>query len=590
MGSVISLLLTASFSRRTPKIRYLISTSTTPRASSPRRSIPLASSFSTYDPAGNITQINRGAANGSLSILSFNPTSAAPGATVTIVGSGFNTTPSSNTVNFNGVAATVTAATANTLIVTVPTTATTGTISVTTGGSTVTSATSFTVLAAPAITSISTPFVLANQTGLTVVVQGVNLAGATFTAQPAIVPPALTITNAVNTSTTATLTVNTGSSAASTVLVATNAIGNSGIFSNANNSLAILLPNQDSDGDGLTNAQEIALGTNPLNIDTDGDGMPDGWEAHFGTNPLVNDANNPSAAGDGLTNIQEYMGGTDPTNHDRTVPTVSTLSTVTNADGTFINSAINLVFNHAMLNPAQIAALQAILAKDTNGTITVTGGGATVIGTATFSSGGTQLTFQPSQNLAISTTYTVTANGFRTLAGIPMAAAFVGTFNTNAVADLTPPTVSRVTPFSGESNVPVNAVYSILFSKKIDGTTLVTGVNATNPCSFPQVNGTNKFITIMMYDSTAACYVPGTVKLDSTGTIATFTPTNLLPVEGLSPSISIRMARFRIWWAINSQAVPITAFPLDSPPARRRQRLPVSVRRMAIPESVSTRR
>ncbi len=94
----------------------------------------------------------------------------------------------------------------------------------------------------------------------------------------------------------------------------------------------------------------------------------------------------------------------------------------------------------------------------------------------------------------------------------------MGTFTTNNIADLTPPSVSLVTPFNGQGNVPINAVYSILFSKKIDGTTLVTGVNATNPCNFPQVNGTNKFITIMMYDTTTGCYIPGTVKLDSTST------------------------------------------------------------------------
>ncbi len=161
-------------------------------------------------------------------------------------------------------------------------------------------------------------------------VNGINLTSATFTVQPATAPAAsMTITNAVISSTMATLTVNTANSAASVVVIATNGIGNSGIFASSANSLAILLPNQDSDGDGLTNAQEIALGTNPLNPDTDGDGMPDGWEVHFGTNPLVNDANNPSAAGDGLTNIQEYTAGTDPTNKDRTIPVVNTISSVT---------------------------------------------------------------------------------------------------------------------------------------------------------------------------------------------------------------------------------------------------------------------
>jgi len=483
-----------------------------------------------YDAAGNIVQINHGAASGSLSLLSFTPAAAAPGASVTLLGTGFSTTLNNDIVKFNGVAATVTAATANTLTATVPNTATTGTVSVTVGANSVTSATNFTVLAAPTITSISTPYVLAGQTGLTVVIQGVNLSGATFTAQPAIVPAALTITNAAITSTTATLTVSTGSSAASVVFIATNGVGNSGIFANANNSLAILLPNQDSDGDGLTNAQEIALGTNPLSIDTDGDGIPDGWEAHFGTNPLVNDANSPSAAADGLTNLQEYLAGTDPTNKDRTVPVVSKLTSVTNSGGTYINSAIVLTFNHAMLNPTQIAALQAILAKDTNGLITVGVGGVNVNGTATFSSDGTQLTFQPSQNLAISTTYTVTAIGFRTTTGIPLASPYTGTFTTNSIADLTPPVITRTSPFSGETGVPINSIFSIQFSKPIDPTTLVTGFSSTSPCNLPIVNGAYKFVTVMMYDSTANCYLQATVKLDSTGRVATFTPTSPLPV------------------------------------------------------------
>ncbi|HEM3572105.1 TPA: calcium-binding protein [Streptococcus suis] len=43
----------------------------------------------------------------------------------------------------------------------------------------------------------------------------------------------------------------------------------------------------DSDQDGLTDAQELALGTNPYAIDTDGDGQADLEELQSGHSPLV---------------------------------------------------------------------------------------------------------------------------------------------------------------------------------------------------------------------------------------------------------------------------------------------------------------
>jgi gliding motility-associated-like protein len=42
----------------------------------------------------------------------------------------------------------------------------------------------------------------------------------------------------------------------------------------------------DCDGDGLTNAVEDSLGTNPWDVDTDGDGISDGDEVTGGSNPL----------------------------------------------------------------------------------------------------------------------------------------------------------------------------------------------------------------------------------------------------------------------------------------------------------------
>ena len=44
---------------------------------------------------------------------------------------------------------------------------------------------------------------------------------------------------------------------------------------------------KDSDQDGLTDAQELALGTNPQSVDTDGDGHSDLEELQAGHSPLV---------------------------------------------------------------------------------------------------------------------------------------------------------------------------------------------------------------------------------------------------------------------------------------------------------------
>ncbi|MFM2161473.1 MAG: hypothetical protein RLZZ383_985, partial [Pseudomonadota bacterium] len=57
----------------------------------------------------------------------------------------------------------------------------------------------------------------------------------------------------------------------------------------------------DTDGDGLTDAEEAALGTDPLDADTDDDGLTDGDEHRVeGTDPLLWDTD-----GDGLSDGQE---------------------------------------------------------------------------------------------------------------------------------------------------------------------------------------------------------------------------------------------------------------------------------------------
>jgi large repetitive protein len=84
----------------------------------------------TYDADGNITNALTFRPTG-VAIYSLAPKSGAQGTTVTIYGIGFSSTPSQDTVTFNGTAATVTSATTTTISTTVPSGATTGPVAVT---------------------------------------------------------------------------------------------------------------------------------------------------------------------------------------------------------------------------------------------------------------------------------------------------------------------------------------------------------------------------------------------------------------------------------------------------------------------------
>ncbi len=104
--------------------------------------------------------------------------------------------------------------------------------------------------------------------------------------------------------------------------------------------------NTDTDGDGLTGVEEIALGTHPDNPDSDGDGLtdgeevnqrltdpmdsdsdddllPDGWEVGHGLNP--NSATGDDGASgdpdmDTYSNLDEYNAGTDPQSNESFPP------------------------------------------------------------------------------------------------------------------------------------------------------------------------------------------------------------------------------------------------------------------------------
>jgi YD repeat-containing protein len=123
-----------------------------------------------YDSVGNLQSIAR--QNSSLvSIIEITPNKGLVGASITIYGTAFSTTPSQNTVLFNSVAATVTSATATQVATSVPTGATTGPISITTPTGSATSGVPFTVASPPTVTSF-TPTIATPGTAL--IINGAN--------------------------------------------------------------------------------------------------------------------------------------------------------------------------------------------------------------------------------------------------------------------------------------------------------------------------------------------------------------------------------------------------------------------------------
>lgn len=71
----------------------------------------------------------------------------------------------------------------------------------------------------------------------------------------------------------------------------------------------------DTDEDGLSDGQEVSIGTSPAKADTDGDEMPDNWEVQNSLDPLSamgDDGASGDPDVDGVDNYAEYELGTNP--------------------------------------------------------------------------------------------------------------------------------------------------------------------------------------------------------------------------------------------------------------------------------------
>jgi len=85
-------------------------------------------------------------------------------------------------------------------------------------------------------------------------------------------------------------------------------------FGSQSSQLQVIAP-QDTDKDGLSDVQELALGTDLNKADSDGDGLLDGIEVTYNLNP-----NGVDSDGDTIPDGVEFGSGTQPVNTDKTLP------------------------------------------------------------------------------------------------------------------------------------------------------------------------------------------------------------------------------------------------------------------------------
>ncbi|HXI84527.1 MAG TPA: ice-binding family protein [Verrucomicrobiae bacterium] len=181
---------------------------------------------------------------------------------------------------------------------------------------------------------------------------------------------------------------------------------------------------------------------------------------------------------------------------DTTAPTVSSTVPTNAATGVAIGGNIAAVFSEAM-NPLTI----------TTATFTLKQGLTRLDGTVTYV--GVTATFNPTSNLAPSTTYTaqITA-GAKDLAGNPLTVNFNWSFTTGTTPDTTAPTVSATVPTNGATDVAINQTINVTLSEAMDPLTINTAT--------------------LLLTGPGATAVTGTVGYDVPSKIATFTPASSL--------------------------------------------------------------
>jgi hypothetical protein len=164
-------------------------------------------------------------------------------------------------------------------------------------------------------------------------------------------------------------------------------------------------------------------------------------------------------AGNNMTSDRVWTFTTEPA-PDTTPPTVTVISPANTATGVDPNANVTATFSEAM---------DAATVNGTSFLLSSTGG--SVAGAVTMT--GNTATFNPTGALAYSTTYTArVTTGVEDLAGNNLTSDRVWTFTTEPAPDVTPPTVTVISPANAATGVDPSVNVTATFSEPMDAATI----------------------------------------------------------------------------------------------------------------------
>ena len=201
---------------------------------------------------------------------------------------------------------------------------------------------------------------------------------------------------------------------------------------------------------------------------------------------------------------------------DTAAPTILSEAPTNNSTDIGTNTLVSVTFNKP-INPVSV----------TGSTIQLSGGSITEVPSSiSFSPDYTRVTITPQAPLPPSTQMTIAINGVTSEAGTPVGATTTH-FTTASQPDFTAPYVLNPSVQNGQTNVPVNGVFTLQFSKPMDIGSLEDATDvgvSSNYCYGPYVPATISWST----DQTTISFVPtGPMAVGTMYYLASFSLTDL---------------------------------------------------------------